>query len=87
MAIIKYVPLLPIMTQVVETHIYTCRFCKLAYNAIFLYQQLIKVAKGNFSSVPCIHICSRHLYLERRSGTNLTMAISQPEIIQMFRKL
>ena len=38
LAIVKFVPLLPFMAQVAETHMYACKFCKLAYNAIFLYQ-------------------------------------------------
>ena len=38
MGIVKFVPLVPLMAQVAETHFDTCNFCKLAHNATFLYQ-------------------------------------------------
>ena len=34
-AIVKFMPLVPLMAQVEETQMYTCKFCKLAYNTIF----------------------------------------------------
>ena len=52
------------------------------------YQRLFKAAQGNFSPFPCIHKCvPATCAINGRSGTNLTMAIPQPEIIQMIRKL
>ena len=35
MAIVKFVPLVPLMVQVAETHINTCKFCKLLYQYYF----------------------------------------------------
>ena len=46
MGIVKFMPLVPLMAQVAETHFDTCNFCKLAHNATFLYQYECIVARA-----------------------------------------
>ena len=76
------------MEEVAETHMYTRKFCKLAYITIFFTNNYLdckrKEIYNHFKAYICVlatcMICGR-------SGTNLTMAISKTEIFQMLRKL
>ena len=73
MAIVIFVPLVPLMAQCEETNIDTWIWSK--------------VHSNNFPSLLAKKCVSATWAISRTSGTNTTMAISQPENVQILRKL
>ena len=61
-------------------------FWQISLQYIFLTGNYLQFLKKLFSDHFHVYICiSATCSISGRSGTNLTMAIPQPEIIQMFR--
>ena len=88
MAIVIFVPLVPLMTQVAETHIDTWIWSKVhSNNFLSLLVKKFSIYNTVWNDFD-VKICvSATWSISGTSGTNMTMAITQLEKVLLLRKL